>query len=179
MQRMVGKQAPNFEMYAVKPKEEIEKISLEDYKHDDRWVILFFYPMDFSPICATEMAALTERYDIFEELDTEVIAISTDTISAHQVWIDTPRTEGGIGKVAFALAADTNHSVCKAYGVLIEEAGIPLRGVFIIHPSGEVQYQTIFHQNVGRDIDEILRVLAALQTSKKCPANWKEGEETY
>lgn len=177
MQRMVGKQAPNFELYAVKPKKEIEKISLEEYKKEERWVILFFYPLDFSPICSTEMIAISERYAEFEELDSIVVGVSTDSIYAHEVWINTPRTENGIGKVAFPLGADTNHAVSKQYGVLIEEAGVALRGVFIIHPNGQVQHQAIFHQNVGRDVDEILRVLQALQSGEKCPANWKPSEE--
>ena len=179
IRRMIGKQAPNFEMEAIKPKMEIEKISLDEYKQEDRWVVLFFYPMNFSPICTTEIIALTKRYEEFEKLDAQIIAISTDSIKAHEVWVHILKKELGLDKLPFPLAADTNQTVTKEYGVLVEEHGIALRGTFIVHPNGEIKYQLVIHEHIGRDIDEILRALAAIQTGEKCPANWKPGDKTF
>ncbi len=178
LRRMVGKHAPNFEMDAIVPVNKFTKVNLEDLKKADKWVILFFYPMDFSPICSTEIVAMADRYEEFVELNTEIIAISTDTIYTHEVWINTPIEENGVGLLSFPLAADTNHVVSKEFGVLVEEKGVAQRGIFIINPNGEIQYQSITHDNVGRDVDETLRVLQALQTDKQCPANWKPGQKT-
>lgn len=178
VERMVGKQAPLFEMDAVMPNKEFEKVSLKEIMKAGKWTVLFFYPMDFTFVCPTEITALSDRYQEFADLDTEIIGVSTDTIHTHKAWINTSRKENGLGDLNYPLAADTNHVVTKDYGVLIEEQGIALRGLFIISPKGEIQYQTVFHNNVGRDVDEILRVLQALQTGGLCPANWKPGQST-
>ena len=111
-------------------------------------------------------------------LDAEIIGVSTDTIHTHLAWINTDRKDGGLEQLKYPLAADTNHAVSRNYGVLIEEEGIALRGLFIINPEGELQYQTVFHNNIGRDVDESLRVLQALQTGGLCPANWRPGQKT-
>ena len=131
-----------------------------------------------APELETEITAMSDRYDEFEDLDAEVIGVSTDTIHTHLAWINTDRTQNGLGDLVYPLAADTNHQVSKDYGVLIEEEGIALRGLFIINPEGELQYQTVFHNNIGRDVDETLRVLQALQTGGLCPANWRPGQAT-
>ncbi|MFJ7731973.1 peroxiredoxin [Lysinibacillus pakistanensis] len=177
-ERMVGKQAPDFTMEAVLPDKSFGKVSLEDIKAQDKWTVLFFYPMDFTFVCPTEITAMSDRYDEFEDLDAEVIGVSTDTIHTHLAWINTDRTQNGLGELKYPLAADTNHQISKEYGVLIEEEGIALRGLFIINPEGELKYQTVFDNNIGRDVDETLRVLQALQTGGLCPANWRPGQAT-
>ncbi|WP_026562799.1 peroxiredoxin [Bacillus sp. J37] len=177
-ERMVGKQAPRFEMDAVLANKEFGKVNLEDNMKNDKWTVLFFYPMDFTYVCPTEITALSDRYEEFEELDAEVIGVSTDTIHTHLAWIKTDRKDNGLGNIKYPLAADTNHSVSRDYGVLIEEEGIALRGLFIINPGGELQYAVINHNNIGRDVDETLRVLQALQTGELCPVNWKPGQST-
>lgn len=176
--RMVGKQAPRFEMDAVLADKEFGKVSLEENMKNDKWTVLFFYPMDFTFVCPTEITALSDRYEEFEDLDAEVIGVSTDTIHTHLAWIKTDRKDNGLGILKYALAADTNHSVSRDYGVLIEEEGIALRGLFIINPEGELQYGVVNHNNIGRDVDETLRVLQALQTGGLCPVNWKPGQAT-
>ncbi|WP_226530180.1 peroxiredoxin [Metabacillus niabensis] len=177
-ERMVGKQAPRFEMDAVLASKEFGKVNLEDNMKNDKWTVLFFYPMDFTYVCPTEITALSDRYEEFEELNAEVIGVSTDTIHTHLAWIKTDRKDNGLGAIKYPLAADTNHSVSRDYGVLIEEEGIALRGLFIINPGGELQYAVVNHNNIGRDVDETLRVLQALQTGELCPANWKPGQST-
>lgn len=177
-ERMVAKQAPRFEMEAVMPNGEFGKVNLEEMMKQDKWTVLFFYPMDFTFVCPTEITALSDRYEEFEDLDAEVIGVSTDTVHTHLAWINTSRDDNGLGKITYPLAADHNHEVARKYGVLIEEEGVALRGLFIINPEGELQYQVVNHNNIGRDVDETLRVLQALQTGGLCPANWKPGQET-
>lgn len=137
-ERMVGKQAPRFEMEAVLASKEFGKVSLEENMKNDKWTVLFFYPMDFTFVCPTEITAMSDRYDEFEDLDADVIGVSTDTIHTHLAWINTDRKENGLGKLKYPLAADTNHEVSREYGVLIEEEGVALRGLFIINPEGEL-----------------------------------------
>lgn len=177
-ERFVGKQAPRFEMEAVLATKEFGKVSLEQNMKEDKWTVLYFYPMDFTFVCPTEIIALSDRYDEFEDLDAEVIGVSTDTVHTHLAWINTDRTKNGLGDLRYPLAADTNHVVSREYGVLIEEEGIALRGLFIISPDGELMYQVVHHNNIGRETDEVLRVLQALQTGGLCPANWKPGQAT-
>lgn len=176
--RLVGKQAPRFEMPAVLPNKEFGNVSLEEIMKKEKWTVLFFYPMDFTFVCPTEIISLSDRYDEFEDLDAEVIGVSTDTIHTHLAWINTDRTSNGLGDLNYPLAADTNHFVSRDYGVLIEDQGVALRGLFIISPEGELMYSVVNHNNIGRDVDETLRVLQALQTGGLCPANWKPGHET-
>jgi len=177
-ERMVGKQAPRFTMEAVLADKSFGKVSLEENINQDKWTVLFFYPMDFTFVCPTEITAMSDRFDEFEDLDAQIIGVSTDTIHTHLAWINTARQDNGLGELKYPLAADTNHTVSREYGVLIEEEGIALRGLFIINPEGEMQYQTVFHNNIGRDVDETLRVLQALQTGGLCPANWRPGQKT-
>jgi len=177
-QRMVGKQAPPFVIDAVMANKEFNKVSLEENMRNGKWTVLFFYPMDFTFVCPTEITAMSDRYDEFQDLDAVVIGVSTDTIHTHLAWINTDRKNNGLGDLNYSLAADTNHAVSREYGVLIEEEGIALRGLFIINPMGEIMYQVVFHNNIGRDVNETLRVLQALQTGGLCPANWKPGQKT-
>lgn len=177
-ERLVGKPAPRFEMQAVMPDKSFGTVSLEENMKNGKWTVLFFYPMDFTFVCPTEIIAISDRYDEFKDLDAEVIGVSTDTLYTHKAWIETPRDKNGLGDLNYPLAVDTNHQVSRDYGVLIEEEGIALRGLFIINPEGELQYAVVHHNNIGRDVDEVLRVLQALQTGGLCPANWKPGQET-
>jgi peroxiredoxin (alkyl hydroperoxide reductase subunit C) len=176
-ERLVGKQAPRFEMEAVMPNKEFKKVSLEENMKNGKWTVLFFYPMDFTFVCPTEIIALSDRYNEFADLDAEVIGVSTDTVHTHLAWINTDRKQNGLGDLNYPLAADTNHVVSRDYGVLVEE-GVALRGLFIISPEGELMYQVVHHNNIGRETDEVLRVLQALQTGGLCPANWRPGQLT-
>ncbi|MDP1460063.1 peroxiredoxin [Bacillus wiedmannii] len=177
-EHIVTKQAPHFEMDAVMPNKTFDKISLKKIMSQNKWTVLFFYPMDFTLVCPTEIIAFSDRYDEFVNLNTEIIGVSTDTIYTHLAWINTKRTENGLGELKYPLAADTNHLVSRDYGVLLETDGISLRGLFIINPEGKVLHQIVHHNNIGREVDEILRVLQALQTGEFCPVNWKPGQKT-
>ena len=170
--------APLFVMDAVLPDNNFGKVSLKELIKQEKWVVLFFYPMDFTFVCPTEITAISDEFDIFKDLDTEIIGVSTDTIYSHLAWKKVERSKNGLGELNYPLAADPNHQVSKDYGVLIEEKGIALRALFIINPEGELQYQVIHHENVGRSVEEVLRVLQALQTGGVCPANWRPGDET-
>jgi len=130
-ERLVGKPAPRFEMDAVMPNKEFGKVSLEEIMKQGKWTVLFFYPMDFTFVCPTEIIALSDRYDEFADLDTEVIGVSTDTVYTHKAWINTPRDKNGLGDIKYPLAADHNQKVSRDYGVLIEEEGIALRGLLL------------------------------------------------
>lgn len=176
VKRMVGNQAPAFELDAVLPNKEFGRVSLEANMKDDKWTVLFFYPMDFTFVCPTEITAFSDHYDEFKTLNAEVIGVSTDTVYTHRAWINTDRADNGLGQLNYPLAADTNHKVSRDYGVLIEEEGIALRGLFIINPEGELVYSVVHNNNIGRNVDEVLRVLQALQTGGLCPANWQPGQ---
>ncbi|ANB57789.1 redoxin family protein [Anoxybacillus sp. B7M1] len=170
-ERMVGKQAPRFEMKAVLPNGDFGMVSLEENIKNNKWTVLFFYPLDFTFVCSTEITAISERYEEFEDLDAVVIGASTDSVYSHKAWINMSRTENGLGKIKYSLAADTNHQVSRDYGVLIEEEGVALCGLFVIDPEGELKYAVAHHNDIGRNVDEVLRVLQALQTGQLCPAN--------
>lgn len=174
----VGKPAPEFEMDAVMPDKSFGKVSLEENIKNEKWTVLFFYPMDFTFVCPTEITEMSDYYDEFDELEARVIGVSTDTIYTHLAWINTERTDNGLGQLQYPLAADHNHQVARKYGVLVEEEGVAQRALFIISPEGELQYQVVHHNNIGRDVEEVLRVLQALQTGGLCPASWRPGDDT-
>src|SRR5690606_16637558 len=172
-----GKPAPDFEMESTKNLETLEeKVKLSDY--EGKWLVLFFYPLDFTFVCPTEITALSDRYEEFQDLDAEILGVSTDSKFSHRAWIKTPRDENGLGDINYPLGADTTHQVSRDYGVLIEEEGVALRGLFIIDPQGIVRYQVVTDNDIGRSVDETLRVLQALQTGGLCPADWKPGQNT-
>ncbi|XP_057653202.1 peroxiredoxin 1 [Diorhabda carinulata] len=155
-------------------------ISLEDYK--GQYVILFFYPLDFTFVCPTEIIAFSDRVDEFKKIKTAVIACSTDSQFSHLAWINTPRKQGGLGEMSIPLLADKSGSISKAYGVLDEESGIPFRGLFIIDGKGILRQITINDLPVGRSVDETLRLVQAFQFTDEhgevCPAGWKPGSKT-
>jgi alkyl hydroperoxide reductase subunit AhpC len=175
----VGKPAPDFTMpvaYSTDtPKTVGRKLSLSDYS--GKWLVLFFYPLDFTLVCPTEITALSDRSEEFAEVGAEILGASTDSVFSHLAWMNTPRDQHGIGMVNFPIASDITKKVADAYGVLIEEDGIALRGLFIIDPSGVLQYAVVNSLNIGRSTDETLRVLQALQTGGFCPSDWKPGKE--
>ncbi len=176
---LVAKPAPFFKAQALVGKE-FKEISLDDYK--GKWLVLFFYPLDFTFVCPTEIIAFSDRIAEFKELGAEVLGCSVDSHYVHLAWANTPRKEGGIGEVAYPLLADLTKKISQEYGVLLEEAGVALRGLFIIDPDGNVAYEVVHDLGIGRNVDETLRVLKAIQTMKKtgevCPANWNPGEDT-
>ncbi len=175
MERLVGKQAPAFNMNAVKGDgSDFVQVKSEDYK--GKWLVMFFYPLDFTFVCPTEITAFSDRYEDFKKVGAEVLAVSCDSEYSHQAWINQKKEEGGLGKIKFPIASDKKYEVAKDYGIFIEEEGIALRGLFIIDPDGDVKYSVVHDLNVGRNVDETLRVLKALQTGGMCAANWKEGE---
>ncbi|QHT62712.1 peroxiredoxin [Paenibacillus lycopersici] len=174
--RLVGRPAPDFSMETVTGNgQDFSTAALSDYK--GKWLVLFFYPLDFTFVCPTEITALSAAAEQFSKLDTEILGVSVDSKHSHRAWINTPVNDNGLGQLSFPLAADITKKVARDYGVLIEEEGVALRGLFIINPEGEVKYQVVNHNDVGRSVEETLRVLQALQSGGLCPINWKPGDK--
>lgn len=175
--RMVGLEAPYFEMkIATGDGKDFGKVSLDDYK--GKWLVMFFYPLDFTFVCPTEITAINRRLSDFNKLNAEVLGISTDSEHSHKAWINAAQDKGGLGKLSFPLASDMTQKVARDYGVLIEEEGIALRGLFIVDPEGILRYSVVHDLNVGRSVDETLRVLQALQSGGLCPIDWNPGDDT-
>ncbi|HEX7057476.1 MAG TPA: peroxiredoxin [Bacilli bacterium] len=175
-ERLVGKKAPDFTMEtALGNGQDFGNVSLSDYK--GKWLVLFFYPLDFTFVCPTEITALSDSYAVFKDLDAEILGVSVDSKFSHRAWINTSRDSNGLGKLNFPLASDITKKTASDYGVLIEDEGVALRGLFIIDPEGTVKYQVVNHNDIGRSVDETLRVLQALQSGGLCPVNWKPGEK--
>jgi peroxiredoxin 2/4 len=174
---MVGKAAPDFNMASTKNIEKLnENVKLSDYK--GRWLVLLFYPLDFTFVCPTELTAFSDRYEDFQGIGADIIGVSTDSVFSHRAWIQTPRDKGGVADLKYPLAADATKAVARDYGVLIEDRGIALRGLFIIDPEGVLRYKVVHDLNIGRSAEETLRVIQALQTGGLCQAEWKPGQKT-
>ncbi|MEZ0328717.1 MAG: peroxiredoxin [Dissulfuribacterales bacterium] len=178
MCEFVTKEAPNFKATAVMPDNSFKDICLADYK--GKYVVLFFYPLDFTFVCPSEILAFDKAVDEFKKRNCEVIGVSVDSHFTHLAWKDTPVEKGGIGQVRFPLVADLSKAISRDYGVLLE-SGISLRGLFLIDKDGIVRHMLVNDLPLGRSVDEALRILDALQFVEKhgevCPANWKPGEE--
>lgn len=173
----VGEPAPYFEMLTTKNLDTLDEVvTLEDYK--GQWLILFFYPLDFTFVCPTEILALSDRYEEFREINADVLGVSTDSVHSHKAWLKTAIEDNGIAGTKYPLAADKTLEVSEAYGVLVEKEGVALRGLFIIDPEGVLQYSVVHNLNIGRSVDETLRVLEALQSGGLCGADWEPGEDT-
>ena len=157
---------------------EFKKVSLSDYK--GKKVVLFFYPLDFTFVCPTEIVAFTDKIEEFRKRNTEVIGASVDSKFTHKAWAETERKDGGIKGVNYPLLSDINKNIAASYGVLLPD-GIALRGLFIINKDGVLKHATINHLDLGRNVDEVLRLLDAVDFSEQygevCPANWKKGEK--
>lgn len=179
-------QAPNFTANAVFDDKFI-KVSSNDYL-DKKWVILLFYPFDFTFVCPTEIISFSEQNEEFEKINAQILAISTDSHHTHLTWTRTSRHDGGVGRLNFPLVADISKRISKSYGVLVEDEhddmfGAALRGLFIISPSGVIRSIQINDDAVGRNVDETLRILKAFIWSDQhpgdaCPASWRPGSDT-
>jgi len=175
----VGNQAPDFSATAVY-EQEFKKIQLSDYL--GKYIILLFYPLDFTFVCPTEITAFSDVYNEIQELNTEVLAISVDSEYCHLAWMQMDRDVGGVGELKYPLVSDLNKKISSSYSVLTEE-GKALRGLFIIDPKGVIQHCLINNLDVGRSVKETIRVLQAIQYVQKnpdevCPANWYPGQAT-
>jgi peroxiredoxin (alkyl hydroperoxide reductase subunit C) len=177
---LVGKEAPDFKEAAVKNGEVIENFTLSQFKNQ-RYVVLFFYPMDFTFVCPTEIHEFQNKLAEFNRLGAEVVGVSVDSPHAHVAWLNTPKEKGGINGVKYPLVSDFNKSISQAYDVLLPE-GMALRATFIIDKAGIVQSELVNNLPIGRNVDEALRLLQAVQFVEKhgevCPANWNEGGKT-
>jgi peroxiredoxin 2/4 len=166
---VVGVKAPDFTLRGVY-QGSIGEYSLKSYP--GKWLVLFFYPADFTFICPTEVTGFSERAAEFRAQEAEILGISVDTLETHRAWIEE------LGGVSYPLLSDEEKRVSRAYGVLEEKEGVSLRATFIINPAREVGYSMVSHMNVGRSVEETLRVLTALRTGRLCPAEWRPGEKT-
>lgn len=165
----VGKPAPKFKLKAL-VNNKFKEVSLDDYK--DQWVVLFFYPLDFTFVCPTEVIEFNNRAKDFENLNAQLLGCSVDSVYSHQAW------SKELGEINFPLMSDMTREVIRDYGILIEEEGIALRGLYIIDPQKVLRYQVVHDLKVGRSVDETLRVLKALQTGQLCAATWVPGKKT-
>jgi len=179
MSVLVNKQAPDFNEKAVIKGEYVDGFTLSQFK--GKYVILFFYPFDFTFVCPTEMHAFQAKLADFKSKNCEIIAVSTDSHHSHAAWLRTPKKEGGIEGIEYPIISDFNKKIATDYDVLLE-GGQTLRGLFLIDQKGVVQHQVVNNDGLGRNIDEAMRMLDALQFTEKngvvCPANWNEGDKT-
>jgi peroxiredoxin (alkyl hydroperoxide reductase subunit C) len=159
---------------------EFKEIQLSDYQ--GKWLVLFFYPLDFTFVCPTEIIAYSDKMDEFKKIGCEVVGASIDSHYSHFAWINMPRKAGGLGGLKYPLLSDLSKNISRAYGVLLEEAGVALRGLFIIDPKGVLRQITINDLPVGRCVEETLRLVKAFQFTDKhgevCPANWTPDSPT-
>ena len=176
---LVQQAAPEFEAQAVMADGSFQSVKLSDYR--GKYVCLFFYPLDFTFVCPTEIIAFSDRIADFEKLDVQVLGVYVDSHYSHLAWRQVARTEGGIGDIKYPLVADLNKKIAESYDVLLG-GGIALRGLFLIDKDGIVRHQVVNDLPLGRSVDEALRMVEALQFFEKngevCPANWKEGSRT-
>ena len=179
MTALVTKPAPDFTADAVVG-DEFKKIKLSDYR--GKYVILFFYPLDFTFVCPTEITAFSDQIADFHKRGAEVIGVSVDSKFSHLAWTNTPRKAGGLGKIGYPIISDLNKNIARSYGVLREDAGVALRGLFLIDKEGILRHALVNDLPLGRSIDEAARVLDALkhfeENGEVCPANWKPGSDT-
>ncbi len=179
MSVLVGKQAPDFIAKAVVNGDIKENFKLSDFR--GKYVLFFFYPLDFTFVCPTEIHAFQEKLDQFRKLNCEVIACSTDSHFSHAAWLNTPKKDGGIEGVKFPIVSDINKTIARDYDVLVNGEGIAYRGAFLIDKTGIVRHQTINDLPLGRNVDEFIRLVEALQYTEEhgevCPANWRKGQK--
>lgn len=178
MSTLVTKQAPDFKATAVTETGEFKEVTLADYK--DQYVLLYFYPLDFTFVCPSEILAFNSKVAEFKERNVQLLGVSIDSHFSHLAWRNTPVDKGGIGQIDYPLIADVTKNIARDYGVLFNES-IALRGLFLIDKAGIVQHSTINNLPLGRNVEEALRMIDALQYTEQhgevCPANWKKGDE--
>jgi len=178
---LVGRQAPNFTAAAVLGNGQI----VDDYRLDSaikgKYAVIFFYPLDFTFVCPSELIAFDHRIEEFNKRNVEVIGVSIDSHFPHNAWRNTPIDKGGIGPVRYTLVADMNHAICKAFDVETPDGNVAYRGSFLIDKAGVVRHQVVNDLPLGRNIDEMIRMIDALQFTEQhgevCPAGWKEGDK--
>ncbi|WDP88758.1 MAG: peroxiredoxin [Desulfobacter sp.] len=180
MSVLVGKNAPDFTATAVEKDQIIENFTLSRFK--GQYVVLFFYPLDFTFVCPTELHAFSERLAEFEERNVKVIGVSIDSHFSHLAWLNTPKSKGGIQGVAYPIVSDLNKSISADYDVLVDGAGIAYRGLFLLDKDHVVRHQVVNDLPLGRNVSETLRMVDALQFTEKhgevCPANWNQGDKS-
>lgn len=180
MSILVGRKAPDFTAATVLANGEIDNSFNLHKAIQKKYGIVFFYPLDFTFVCPSELIALDNRINEFEERNTLVMGVSIDSQFTHNAWRNTPVANGGIGQVRYPLVADVNHQICQAYGVEHPTAHVALRGAFLIDKHGIVRSQIVNDLPLGRNIDELLRLIDALEFHEKhgevCPANWNKGK---
>jgi peroxiredoxin 2/4 len=170
MSARVGHRAPDFKVPAV-VNGVVKDVSLSDSR--GKWTVLFFYPLDFTFVCPTEITEFSKRVGEFKELNAVVLGASVDSVHSHMAWI-----KNGLGEIAYPLLSDMTRELSRQFGVLVEDEGFALRGTFIIDTEGKLRWSQINDTGVGRNVTEVLRVLSALQTGELCPADWKPGQKT-
>lgn len=180
MSLLIGKQAPEFRAKAVVEKNIVNDFSLQKLK--GQYIVLFFYPLDFTFVCPTELHAFQERLEEFEKRNAQVVGCSVDSVYSHLAWLNTPKNKGGIDGIDYPLISDINKTIAEDYGVLYKEEGVAYRGLFLIDQEGIVQHQLVNSLPLGRSVDEVLRMLDALIFFEKhgevCPANWSHGKKS-
>lgn len=177
---LVGKEAPQFTAKAAQKEQIIDEFSLSQFI-DKKYVIFFFYPLDFTFVCPTELHAFQEKTSEFESRDVQIVACSTDSWFSHAAWLNTPKNKGGIQGVEYPIVSDFTKEISRSYDVLVESQGLALRGLFLIDKKGIVQHQVVNNLPLGRSVNEALRIIDALQFFESygevCPANWQKGDK--
>lgn len=177
---LVGREAPDFTVPAVLADGSITEEFHFAKAREDKYAVLFFYPLDFTFVCPSELIAFDHRIDEFKKRNTEVVGVSIDSHFTHNAWRNTPVKDGGIGAVRYPLAADMAHTICKAYDVETPDGAVAYRGSFLIDRAGIVRHQIVNDLPLGRNIDEMLRMIDALQFTEEhgevCPAGWEKGQ---
>jgi peroxiredoxin (alkyl hydroperoxide reductase subunit C) len=178
---LVGRKAPDFSVNAVVNGGDFkENYTLSQFQ-GKKYVVLFFYPLDFTFVCPTELHAFQERLADFDSRNTQILGCSVDSKFSHWAWLNTAKDKGGIKGVTYPLLSDINKTIAADYDVLIEGAGITYRGLFLIDKNGIVKHQTVNHNDIGRNVQEVIRILDALQYTEEhgevCPANWEKGKD--
>lgn len=165
----IGKSAPDFTAQAVVDGQ-IKEVSLRDYR--GKWVVLFFYPLDFTFVCPTEIQGFNEKFNEFEKINCQILGASVDSVYSHLDWMK------DLGQLRFPLVSDLTKRISRDYGILMEDKGISFRGAFVIDPDGILRSYVVNDLAVGRNVDEVLRIVQAFQTGELCPVGWKPGEKT-
>ncbi len=177
---LVGKNAPDFTATAVEKDQIIEKFTLSEFK--GQYVVLFFYPLDFTFVCPTELHAFSDQLSEFEKRNVKVVGVSVDSHFSHLAWLNTPKSQGGIQGVAYPIVSDLNKTISRDYDVLVEGAGIAYRGLFLLDKDHVVRHQVVNDLPLGRNVSETLRMVDALQFTEQygevCPANWNQGDKS-
>ena len=171
----IGDKFPSFDLKATVTLDTLDFPRITDKSYPGKWLMVFFYPKDFTFVCPTEIKGFSDVCDQFADRDTQILSCSTDTEFVHKAWRE---SHADLKNLKFPMLADTNKKLCRALGILDEEEGVAQRATFLVDPNGIIQFVYVTAGSVGRNPQEVLRVLDALQTDELCPCNWKKGDET-